>query len=310
MPKKSTQEEFINRAINKHGDRFDYSKSVYVNSSEKIEIICKTHGSFWATPNNHLNGSGCFKCKIENQGKLYIKSKKQFITESKNIHGNKYGYEKVVYKGTDILVKIYCKKCKRYWYQSPHSHLNGRGCRYCVGKDKTTETFIKEAKIVHGDIYDYSKTIFNGSRKKLKIYCKKCESYFHQVDNYHLQGNGCPKCRQSKGELKISEILNKYNITYIQEKRFVDCKDKRSLSFDFYLPEHNICIEYQGKQHYIPLIAFYHKKFTIKESTDNLKSQQKRDKIKKEYCKNNNIKLIEIPYWDFNNIKQIITDNI
>ena len=104
------------------------------------------------------------------------------------------------------------------------------------------------------------------------------------------------------------EYLEKYGITYIIQKRFSGCKNKRALPFDVYLPDYNICIEYQGQQHYSLLTGYIHKKFTLKEQQDNFKRQQKHDKIKRNYCLKNNIQLIEIPYWDIKKIEEYIVN--
>lgn len=98
------------------------------------------------------------------------------------------------------------------------------------------------------------------------------------------------------------------SIDYETEYRFEDCKDTRSLPFDFYIKSKNICIEYDGEQHFIPIR--FNKNITQEEMNEKFKSQQYRDKIKTEYCKNNNIKLIRIPYTDFDNIEKILNKYI
>lgn len=126
------------------------------------------------------------------------------------------------------------------------------------------------------------------------------------LNKLHLNGSGCPKCNFSKGELKCEEILE--NIEYVKEVipqfRFDHCRNIYPLPFDFKVILNNgkyFLIEYQGQQHYEPTTFFSH---------DNLEDIQNRDKIKYDYCKNNNIDLLVIKYTDFNNIENIIKDFI
>ena len=115
-------------------------------------------------------------------------------------------------------------------------------------------------------------------------------------------GRRCPKCKKSKGEIEISKILDLYNIKYEEEYRFENCKFKYTLPFDFYLPEYNTCIEYDGIQHFYIIEQFG--------GLDGFISSKIRDTIKNIYCENNNIKLIRIPYWEFNNIETIINEEL
>jgi hypothetical protein len=171
---------------------------------------------------------------------------------------------------------------------------------------KTKEQFIENAINIHGDKYGYDIVKYITSIIKVKIYCKKHKNFYWQIPSSHLQGQGCPICCESKGEKEIRKSLDKYNIIYTSQKRFNNCIDKRTLPFDFYLSELGTCIEYQGRQHY-ELVDFsgYMK---IAKMEENLKNQQRKDKIKKEYCLKNTINLLEIPYWDFKNIEKIISN--
>lgn len=109
-------------------------------------------------------------------------------------------------------------------------------------------------------------------------------------------------CKSSKGELKILKFLKTHNIEYIAQKRFDDCKFKQPLPFDFYLPDYNMCIEYDGELHFKEVDYFGGK--------EQLNLQQKHDNIKNKYCQENNIKLLRIPYWDFNDIDEILDKEI
>lgn len=189
--KKMTTDEFIKRARKIHGDIYSYSKVEYINSETKVCIICPTHGEFWMTPTSHLKGCKCQKCN-----KNYKLDKESFIEKAKAIHGDKYDYSKVEYRGTHEKVCIVCPTHGEFW-QAPSDHLQGKGCQKCAFKKRvkksTTEQFIERAREVHGDKYDYSKVNYTKAKCKVEIICKE-HGLFSQVANYHLSGNGCPKC--------------------------------------------------------------------------------------------------------------------
>ena len=151
----------------------------------------------------------------------------------------------------------------------------------------TKEKFIEKAINKHGNKYDYSLVEYRNNSEKIDIICP-IHNRFKQIPNNHLNGNGCPLCKESKGERKIRLFLKENNINFIPQYKFNDCKNILSLPFDFYLPEHNICVEYNGRQHYEPIKLWG--------GINNLIEIKKRDKIKMEYCKNNNIPLIIIKY--------------
>ena len=294
MPKLST-EEFIRRAKLVHNDRYSYEQAVYINQKTPLKIFCKKCKMyFWQIPINHLQGKGCKICGIKKRVISQSLTTEEFIKRAKKIHHNKYDYSKSVYKNQNTKVKIFCKNCNSYFFQYPAKHLLGQDCK-CRKSEKmhaklmsSLNEFIQKAKKVFGDRYDYSKVNYYNNATKVCITCNKCKKDFYITPANHLRNRGCPYCKQSKGELKIENWLLIHKIKYIIQKRFIDCYDKNSLPFDFYLPDYNACIEYQGKQHYIP--------WRLETDTYNLEKRQLHDKIKKEYCKRNNILLIEIKY--------------
>lgn len=191
--KKMTTTEFIEKAIKKHGNKYDYSNAEYVNATTKVCITCPVHGEFWMQPNNHLSGQGCPKCGKLSRIKKRAKSAEQFIEEAKNVHGNRYDYSKVDYINDKTKVCIICPEHGEFW-QTPSKHLSGNGCPKCAGNiTKTTEQFIEEAKSVHGDRYDYSKVEYKGANKKVCIICPKHGKFWIRPIA-HLRGSGCPKC--------------------------------------------------------------------------------------------------------------------
>lgn len=281
--KKLDTETFISNSIEKHGDKYDYSLVNYIDSRSNVTIICPIHGEFVQYANSHLQGIGCPECY--GNKKMNTES---FIIKAKEKHGNKYDYSKVRYINSNTKVIIFCKLHGEF-EQIPKSHLRGRGCPRCVGKDKTHNQLIQDFKAVHGDTYDYSLVEYIKSKKHVKIICST-HGIFEQLPNFHLKGSGCPICKESKGERLISNYLDDKNIKYIRQKRFEDCKDKYTLPFDFYLPEHNLCIEYDGIQHFEPCEYFG--------GVDGFDERIKKDQIKTDFCKINNISLLRISYKD------------
>jgi Zn finger protein HypA/HybF involved in hydrogenase expression len=286
MTKKLTITEFIEKSNNIHNNKYDYSLVDYKNNRTKVKIICKTHGEFEQSPDNHFKGQRCPVCT---SNKLTIDDFKQ---RSTLLHNNKYDYSNVNYTGILNPVNIICPIHGEF-NQLAKYHLESAGCPKCAGKNITIDDFIKKSNVIHNNKYDYS--LVTSVSEKVKIICQS-HGVFEQKFYRHYHGSGCPLCRESRGEREIRKILIKNNINYIPQHKFSDCKNKKSLSFDFYLPDNNLCIEYQGRQHYIECEYFGGEKRFINQITN--------DEIKKTYCTNNNINLIVIPYY--NNINDIL----
>lgn len=283
MGKNLTTEEFIKRAKVVHRDRYIYSLVDYKNSKTKIKITCKEHGVFEQRPNDHIQGKGCIVC-----AGIKKKSLSEFIKEAEKIHKNKFDYSLSDYKNNQTKIKIICPKHDEF-EQMPSDHLKGLGCAKCgCVKKLTTNEFIERAKEKHSK-YDYSLVEYKNMHKKVKIICKN-HGVFEQTPHNHLKFAGCPKCNKSKGEKIISWFLDKNKIHYEEQKKFDGCKNKSQLPFDFYLPNINLCIEFQGIQHYESVEHM--------EGDIGLLKRQKNDKIKREFCNKGGIKLIEVKYSD------------
>ena len=209
-----TTEEFIERARKVHNDKYDYSKVEYRNANTKVCIICLEHGEFWQMPSTHLNGCGCLKCAKIKTNENRKTTQIQFINQAKKVHSNKYDYTKVIYKSNKEKVCIICPEHGGFW-QNAGSHLRGVGCPKCAGKIKLNAIeFIKRARKIHGEKYDYSKVEYKGNKLKVCIICPE-HGEFWQRPNSHLKGQGCPKC--SKNFKKNTEIFIK-NCTSIHGK--------------------------------------------------------------------------------------------
>lgn len=291
--KNYTKDEFIKRSIEIYGDKHDYSIVNYTNNKSIIEIICKEHGVFKVRPDIYLQKrGGCKKCSN------VVFDTSSFIEKSNLIHKNLYIYDLSDYKGNEIKLKIYCKK-HGYFEQTPHSHLSGSGCPNCMKNKKiTNDDFIRRSIETHNDLYEYDKTEYKNCSTDVIIKCKK-HGYFKQNPYTHLQGSGCRLCNNSKGEENISKCLKKFKIFFEREKKFKNCRNILELPFDFYLPEHKICIEFDGEQHFKEKIG----RFDFEKIKIN-------DEIKNNYCSENNIDLIRIPYYDISKIEKIIIEKI
>ena len=188
MGKKLTTADFIKKAREVHGDKYDYSKVNYVNAHTKVCIICPEHGEFWQTPNSHLSGNGCPKCSGNSKSNTF-----EFINKAREVHGKKYDYSKVKYVNSQTKVRIICPKHGEF-LQTPNMHLMGIGCPKCAGSAKlNTNEFIKKAREIHGNKYNYSKVNYVNSYTKVCIICPE-HGEFWQVPNSHLKGIGCPNC--------------------------------------------------------------------------------------------------------------------
>ena len=291
--RKLTNNGFIDRAINVHGDRYDYSLVNYINSRTKIDIICPKHGEFSQNPNNHLNRkSKCPLCRNDDLLKMFALSNLEFINKAINIHGDKYDYSKVKYVNGHTKVIIICSVHGEF-LQNPYNHLNGSGCSKCckikLGKKYalSLDEFIRKANIIHKNEYDYKNVIYKNCMTKINIICSK-HGTFTQTPNSHLSGQGCPNCRKSIGENIILDFLVENKIEFIREKKFKECFDKDYLRFDFFLPKHNLLIEYDGEQHGKVVKHWGGKNGLIE--------RKKRDMIKNLFVINNKMNLLRLPY--------------
>jgi hypothetical protein len=299
MGKLLTTDAFVSRARKKHGDRYDYSKSVYVTTRTKIEIICSKHGSFMQLPHCHYIG-GCGKCYTD---ETFMDTSK-FIVCGNAKHGDLYDYSEVVYRSWVEKVKIICRKHGPF-LQTSNQHLNrGQGCVKC-GAEKsanhnrlTTSEFIIRAKKKHGDVYDYRNVVYGTNQNtKVKIICRK-HGPFLQKAGCHIYGQGCPVCKASHGEKRISLHLTNNGISFESEKNFPDMRYKNPLFFDFYLPDFNLAVEFDGIQHFKAV-----KRFGGKSS---FKQTQIRDKIKNEFCQEKGIHLLRIRYDEIDDTEKLI----
>lgn len=212
--RKLTTTEFIMRARGVHGNRYDYSHAVYVSSHVKVCIICPEHGEFLQSPNGHLNGKGCRKCAGVSIGNRNKHTTDNFIEKAKKIHGDKYDYSLVDYQGSHKKVCIICPVHGQFW-QSATNHLCGLGCEKCKNekvrdlKSKGRVEFIHEAKVIHGNKYNYDEIVYKNYRSRLRIICPT-HGAFYQMAGNHLKGCGCQKCATEYKKTQITKSTKEF----------------------------------------------------------------------------------------------------
>jgi very-short-patch-repair endonuclease len=288
---KKTQEEFIQQCKEIWGKKYDYSLTVYNGADKKIKIIfdgiifeqsAKSH-LLGMAPEEHMNRDFFIKRAQEKWGK------------------EKYDYSLVDYKHCKEKVKIIHNETGIIYEQTPYLHLCSAPENIKLSIRKTTEQFIIESNIIHNNKYNYDKTDYIKNQIKVIINCP-VHGDFNQTPLSHLQGNGCPRCSESRGEREISKFLEKHKISFERQKKFKECKNKFELPFDFYIPSARICIEFDGEQHFSPLPFFG--------GIDAYERLKINDKIKNDYCEDNYINLVRIRYDQIDDIYQILWENL
>lgn len=308
-----TTDIFIKRSNDIHKNFYDYSKTNYINYDTKVIITCPIHGEFNISPNKHLLGQGCPKCRYIKSANGRRRTLENVIEKSNEIHKNIYDYSLITeYKNDRVKYPIICKK-HGIFYQTMNNHICFKeGCPICgrlksdLNRKYSQEEWIEKAKNIHMNKYNYSKVNYKGSNEKVTIICP-IHGEFEQLPTNHIYGQGCPICKQSKLEFEIENLLVLNNIEFEKQKTFNWLKNKRNLYLDFYLPKYNIAIECQGKQHF-NVNSFKGETYDI---------IIKRDKIKKDLCEKNNVKLlyysnlnINYPYHVFENKEELLKNII
>lgn len=207
MPPKLNTETFIQKANIKHNGFYDYSLTNYTGSQDKVLIICNNHGIFSQTASSHLNW-GCQKCGRKKQSISLTHTTEVFINKCIKVHGSLYDYSETIYTGCQNEVVIICRKHEKFLQRARH-HLEGYGCQKCgdekvalmaIARILTTEEIIERAIVVHGNLYNYSETVYTNSRNKMVIICM-IHGIFLQLPGAHLNGRGCEMCGYIKAAI-------------------------------------------------------------------------------------------------------------
>ena len=277
----------------------------YINCKTSIKCKCLIDGHIWeAVPYKLLFNGKCPKCsgytKTVNNKTYNTKRKphEQFIEEIKKKNPNIKILDKYINNKTKVQCE--CLIDGYTWKATPSNLLIRTGCPECGmnynrKKTKTHEQFVEEIKKKSPNTKIIGKYV--NSRTKIKCECLIDGHIWNAAPSNLLAGCGCPKCKSSKGEILIENYCKNNYLKYISQYRIDNCKYKSTLPFDFALFNKNklvAIIEYQGRQHYEPVdFAGKGEEWAI----NNLKEIKKRDQVKRDYCLDNGISLIEIPYW-------------
>jgi hypothetical protein len=226
-------EEFIEKARKVHGDRYDYSKVEFVKAKEKVCIICPEHGEFWQLAKLHLKGHGCAIC-----GRISCKTKRSktlnvFLSEAKNIHGDKYDYSKVNYINAMTPVEIICPIHGAFW-QRPNDHIHRKyKCKKCARNNRMTTTdFIEKARLVHGRKYDYSKVRYVSTKNPVTIICPE-HGEFEQRPEHHLKGCGCKACWGRFTIAKKLSFLKSEDLVHLSSHQLIEIIGSKKLPREF-----------------------------------------------------------------------------
>ena len=273
---------------------------------DKVTCKCLIDGTEWyAYPQNLLKGHGCPKCATVEASKRLTKSHDDFIKDIKTISPTISILN--TYKSNKSKIKCKCSVCENTWFTDAANLIAGKGCPKCGLKTRITAItktqcqFEEEIKLINNKIKIIGEYI--NSNTPIKCKCLIDGYIWSAMPLNLLRGTGCPICANSHGEQQIVNFLKEFSIEFIPQYKFEDCKNIRTLPFDFYLPQFNMCIEYDGEQHFRPV------NFggcTDEQAIEAFHETKNNDSIKTAYCKSNNINLLRIKYSDFNKIEKII----
>jgi phage FluMu protein Com len=317
--------DFIESTTRVHGDVYDYTRVLHewtltTKTDSKVMITCRTHGDFYQKIANHIHlKNGCPKC-----AKTSRTTQQGFLTKARTIHGDRYDYSSVEWsEQTNVNSKITIT-CMMHglFTQNIRNHIVGKnGCPTCAGKTKlTSQVFVTRAREIHGTKYDYSRVVigeeFFMNNTKLIIGCEK-HGDFTQTAAKHINARtGCPGCKASKGEAAVQMWLDAHSIAYTPQKMFDGCINTltgRKLKYDFYVPEHNTCIEFHGQQHYQAILIGNNDQvnWTQQQHTRAqvvFEEQRHRDRVKVQYCVDNDIKMLVIAYTEIKQVDVLLTN--
>jgi very-short-patch-repair endonuclease len=300
-----TNSEFDVRLRKIHGNRITRLED---RVTGQVNILCRCNicGHIWkARCTRIIRNPNCPNCNLL--------SEKSFDQKVFDFFGDSFFRTEEFTKNMRVRgekIQMKCKVCNLEAKYRVNHIVEGHGCRCRMRRGNEAQRvplseFLRRCFEIHGDKYDYSKVNYEYMNKtKVTIICPIHGEFKQLIGDHICNKSGCPKCRESKGEKKIRLYLESYNVEYIKNKRYKDCRDKNPLPFDFYIPTKNLLIEFDGEQH------FNHMRFgnmgRCKDKEEYLRKIQYRDSIKTNYCLNNNIKLLRIKYTEINNIESIL----
>lgn len=278
----------------------------FQGTSSNVLINCPKHGKQNERYYYVVNGIGCDECSKEIHP-VWNKYSQQQVKEiieagTNNIWLNPGDYLDVFSKN----IEIQCGRCGKPYITSIQIYQGGyKMCQQCSREIVSDMQRLSQDEVIRRITETEENQLLNpqdyisNNTMNLQISCKCGEIFITSLNNYKKGKTKCDKCSNSKssGEQLIENILREFDIYFIPEHSFHDCRDKNALPFDFYLPDYNCCIEFDGQGHYEPIFGEESYLTTIKH-----------DKIKNNYCEINNIKIVRIPFWEANNASKIISN--
>jgi len=283
--------------------------SEYTNAKTKVLLKHNKCGNTYSvTPSDFTCGKRCPKCAVKIRSKKEAKTGKQYVAEVYKLVGNEYTVSGT-YTNWKTKMTFTHNLCGNVFKMEANSFLQGRRCPICQHvvevrkRTKTDEDFCKDVATKFGNEYKVIGT-YKNNNTKITVKHVTCGNIWKIKPANLLSGYGCPLCKQSKGEIYIKQSLDQLGIPYTTQKTFNNLVDKRKLSYDFYLPELNILIEYQGIQHYRVSDFFGGKQKLIK--------QKKHDAMKRSYALTNGYLLLEIKYTNdtFDKVNNILKSKL
>jgi len=283
---------------------------VTCGSNKKVWWICKDGHEWEATIKNRNIGHGCLYCtkQLPTQEENLAVLNPELCRDWNYQKNKKLPDEYRANSGKKVYWK--CHICNEEWEATISSRNNIAGCPFCSGyyPSKSNNLFVSNSKLC--EEWDYEKNsdipenFTPNTPKKVWWKCKECGgSWIASIQNRNSNMSACPECSKSKGEKRCKEYFDLRNTYYIPQKEFEGLLGLGGglLSYDFYLPQYNLLVEYQGE---------FHDGTAYQQSKEDYIRQQEHDKRKKQFAENNNIKLLEIWYWDFDNIETILNKYI
>ena len=304
MPAKLSNAEFVCRMNNINPNII--FETEYNGRDKPVQCRCTKCEHRWTTtPNILFERHGCANC-----AGVRRKTHDEFVEELETINP----YVEVIgqYINMRSRIKVICLKHKCEWETTPLVLLKGSGCPICKSEAISSQKRRKHADFIEllnkENPYVVLLEKYENEKIKKKFQCKICGNIWSARPEAILSGQGCPKCALSHGEKRIATFLESHKIEYCTQYKFKDCKNVYHLRFDFYIPKINMCIEFDGKQHFSPFS--FGERITQEEMEINLEKVQYNDNIKNEYCKAHGINLLRITYKDYKNIEKILLENV
>lgn len=320
--RKKTHKEFSDEVFELVGDEYEVLTEYKTNR----DSICLRHNhdfcnnnEYTTTPTSFLRGSRCHVCSEEKRRISQTTTNEEFQSKLLQTYKGKTTTEDP-FVTTKTPLRFTHEECGRTFEASPEGLFqNKQGCYLCTLEKrvnklrKSHQEFEEEIFSLVGDEYSILGTYETTSTKiKMRHNNESCSNHVFYMKPYgFIGGSRCPRCNFSKGEQRIGAYLDNLNIRYEGQYKIKECKHVQVLPFDFGIindkNELITLIEYDGKQHFDP-VQFGG--MSLERAVEELNITKRNDNIKSQYCKDNNIPLLRIPYWDFDNIESILHNEL